>query len=189
MPELIARALRRSTVEPSLFANFYREHADSLVGYFMSRTGDAEVSLDLTAEVMARSFLKRSSFRGETDAAAAAWLYAIAARQLSSFRRKKRVEQKALRRLGLERTDPIPDAELQLVERETLTELVELLGDGLDDLTTTHREIVELRYFQGMSYAGIAAELGIAEGAARARLMRAIERLRGALRSNPEGIR
>lgn len=186
MGEKISRALQRSRDDTGAFSTFYREHADTLVRYFMVRTGDAEVSLDLTAEVMARAFTKRSSYRGETDLSASAWLYTIASRQLSTFRRRKKVEQKALRRLGLERTEPIPDAEIRMVERDTLEELLAGLGAGLSELTPAQREVVELRFFEGLSYADIAIKLGIGEGAARGRVMRAMEVLRKAVGAAPK---
>jgi len=62
------------------------------------RVYDAEVALDLTAEVFAQAFRARRRFRGASDSAAAAWLYTIAKRQLQRCFRKGRAEQKALLR-------------------------------------------------------------------------------------------
>ena len=47
-------ALVRS--EPEAFGMFYRRYERSVLGYFMRRTGDAEVAADLAAETFAAAF-------------------------------------------------------------------------------------------------------------------------------------
>lgn len=174
----VSRSLRRSRRDVEAFSRFYGDHVDQLVGYFMYRVNDAEVALDLTAEVMARAFTKRASYRGSTDKAAAAWLYTIAARELANYHRRQAVEKKALRKLQLERAEPTEDSELQLVEREAVAELLASLGDGLAALPQAQREIVELRYYRELSYGEISDRVGISSGAARIRMMRALQALR-----------
>jgi DNA-directed RNA polymerase specialized sigma24 family protein len=68
------------------FSRFYREHVDGVLIFFTRRCFDAQVALDLTAETFAQAFASRRGFRGGADGEAAAWLFAIARRQLREHR-------------------------------------------------------------------------------------------------------
>ncbi|HEV2813472.1 MAG TPA: sigma factor, partial [Solirubrobacteraceae bacterium] len=66
----------------------YREHRETLLVFFVRRTGDAEVALDLWAETFARALRGAPRFRGDTLEEQAAWLYAIARRLLADYHRR-----------------------------------------------------------------------------------------------------
>ena len=57
---------------------------------------------------------------------------------------------------------------------------------ALDRLAPADRRLLELRYLDGLSFPEIAAEMGVGEGAARMRHLRALERF-DALLARPEG--
>lgn len=183
--ELYAEQLQRSVEEPGAFDAFYRALAPPLLRSLTRRTLDAETALDLTAETMAHAFLGRDRFSGTTDAEARAWLYAIADHKLASFLRRRRVETKALERLGLERPRVEDEAEVLEIERDALGELQRQIALGLTRLSEEQREAIELRIVQQRSYAEISTALAISEPAARARLSRAIQRLRQVLEQMP----
>lgn len=97
-----ADALRRSRKDPEAFGTVYRAHARAVVAFVARRVYDLDTATDLAAESFARAYLKRSSFRGDTDAEALQWLYAIADRITLQFLRRNVIERRALERLGLE---------------------------------------------------------------------------------------
>ena len=71
--------------EPEAFGIFYRRHVRPLLGYFVRRTGDAELAADLCAETFAAALdgLRRfDPARGP----AVAWLYGIARRRATRRR-------------------------------------------------------------------------------------------------------
>lgn len=177
MSEPVAEALRQSSSDPAAFADFYAEHADGLLGYFMKRVFDVELAMDLTAETMARAFVYRGDFRGSTDAAAAAWLYSTGERLLATYFRRRRVENQALRLLELEPPRPSDDVEAQLIERDTLSDFRQVLDVGLGRLSSSQRDVLELRFIEGLPHAEIAQRLGITERAARSRLSRGVRTL------------
>src|SRR3954470_22438411 len=78
----------------------YAKHRDALLVFLVRRTADTEVALDLWAETFAQAVASRRRYRGTTEAEAAAWLYAIAKRQLALYYRRGKAEQRALQRLG-----------------------------------------------------------------------------------------
>ncbi|GAB3198019.1 SigE family RNA polymerase sigma factor [Nocardioides hungaricus] len=56
-------------------------------------------------------------------------------------------------------------------------EIADAVHRALDDLTTSHREVVVLRYYAGLSEQRTAEVLGIAPGTVKSRLSRALARL------------
>lgn len=177
--------LRDSRRDPEAFGRFYRDHAPGLLRSFTRRVLEVETALDLTAETMAQAYLGRHRFRGKTNAEARGWLYGIADRQLVSYIRRKGIETRALRRLGLERPQLKSEAEALMIERDALGEMQDAITLALQRLTPDQRAVVELRFVEQLPYREIAWRLGVSEDAARARLARAVKGLRGVLNQQP----
>jgi RNA polymerase sigma factor (sigma-70 family) len=164
----------------------YREHARALLVYCARRTYDADVALDLVAEVFASAFEQRAGFRGALPEERAAWLYAIAHNKVAGFWRRGAAEQRAVRRMGIEVRD------LSAEERERIEELADLrerraqVAADMARLGVDQREAVRLRVVEELEYPEIAARLGISEQVARARVSRGLRRMAADL---PEGSR
>src|SRR3712207_3638177 len=84
------------------FEVFYRRHAEWVLGYLWRRTRDPDLAADLCAEVFAAALLSRSRFRPR-DGHANSWLFRIAANKLADTQRRGYAEDRARRRLGMER--------------------------------------------------------------------------------------
>src|SRR6516164_11084203 len=68
--------------DPGAFVEFYRHHLPPILGFFLRRTRDPELTADLTAEVFAAALLAAPRYQpGELPALA--WLYGIAAHKLA----------------------------------------------------------------------------------------------------------
>jgi RNA polymerase sigma-70 factor (ECF subfamily) len=157
--------------------DLYRLHAEPLLVFFARRTGDPAVALDLWAETFARAVESHRSFRGSSPEEAAAWLYAIGRRQLATYHRRGRAEQRALRRLKLERPPATPEVLDDLARRAGLDEMREALAGALEQLSPGVREAVERRVVTAQSYADIATALDTTEQAVRARVSRGLSAL------------
>ncbi len=155
----------------------YARHRDALLVFLVRRTADTEVALDLWAETFAQAVAGRRRFRGTTDAEAAGWLFGIARRQLALYYRRGRAEQRALRKLGLER--PAADDALiaEIEERAGLEHVRRDLAEALASLSEPVRDAVQLRIVDELSYADVARSLQISEPAARARVSRGLAAL------------
>lgn len=161
--------------EPGAFAELYRRHVRDVAGFFARRTPGTEVAADLTAETFAAALAGRRSYDpGRGDARG--WLFGIAHRQLSSFRRRGAVEARARRRMGMERLE-LDDEQLARVEAAVAADAptAALL---LDDLPADQAGPVRARVLEEHSYARIATDLGITEPAARQRVSRGLATLR-----------
>ena len=145
--------------------------------YFTRRTYDGEVALDLTAETFARVMASRQKFRGDTHAEAQAWVWGIARNVLGEFFERGRVEQRALKRLGLKAPVASDDEIARIEELAELGDLRHAVRQALEDLHADQREALKLRVVEELEYATIARRLGISEQAARARVSRGLKRL------------
>ncbi len=162
---------------PVDIAALYTAHREALLRYFVRRTADAEVALDLLAETFAQAAQSRRRCRGTTDDERAGWLYGIARNQLNAFHRRGYAEQRAVRRLGLERPAMSEVLLREVEERAGLDDVRRQLADALATLTDETRAAVALRVVDELPYPEIATRLGIAETAARARVSRGLSRL------------
>jgi RNA polymerase sigma-70 factor (ECF subfamily) len=163
--------------EPASFGLFYERRVREVLGFMMRRTGDPEVAADLTAETFAAAIVARRRFRPD-GAPAGAWLFAIARRKLVDYQRRGYADDRARRRLGMERRTPA----------EEDAALIRLLGDDvtirwLDALPGDQRAAIEARVLDDRPYAEIAGELGTSEATVRMRVSRGLASLRIRMRS------
>jgi RNA polymerase sigma-70 factor (ECF subfamily) len=160
-------------------ARLYEAHAQAMLGFFMRRTYQPEIAMDLVAETFACAFRDRHGFRGSSEHEQAAWLYGIARHRLLDFHRRGRVERAALERLGFQRR-ALTDGEYERVEeRSGLAEVRAQLASGLDGLGSEQRQALRLRVVEERSYAEVARVMGVSEQTARARVSRALRAMRG----------
>jgi len=173
MPDATTDEQLLGAADAESFARFYRRHVARVLGYFARRTHDPEVAADLTAETFAAALAARSRYRPERGAAVA-WLFGIAAKKLADAQRRGYVEQRARRRLGMERVEPTAD-DLAWIERFGEQGDVRVL---LDDLPSEQREAVAARVLRERSYEDIAAELDVSQAVVRKRVSRGLAAVR-----------
>ncbi len=162
------------------FAEFYRRHARRLAGWLMRLTGDAEVAADLTAETFAAALAGRHRY-DPRRAAATTWLYGIAAHKLADWQRRGSAEDRARRRLRMERIEL--DSK-DVAEFERLRSEVSVV-DFLDELPRGQREALRARLLEEREYADIAGAAGVTEAVMRKRVSRGVAVLRRRLGRNP----
>jgi RNA polymerase sigma factor (sigma-70 family) len=165
--ELLARG------DADAFAEFYGRHARRLAGYLMRATGSPDVAADLTAETFAAALAARASYdsaRGTPQT----WLYGIAAHKLADWRRRGYAEDRARRRLGMERIALGADDMRELERLGSEVTFVELL----EELPREQRAALRARMVDGRGYREIAAVEGVSEAAIRQRVSRGLAGLR-----------
>jgi RNA polymerase sigma factor (sigma-70 family) len=150
----------------------YARHCDELLVFFVRRTSDTEVALDLWSETFAQALAGRARFRGDSDREAGAWLYGIAHRQLARYYRRGSAERRAMMRLGIERPTIDPGTEAEIVRRAGLDDVRRAIADGVAALPADAREAIRLRVVDELSYTDLADKLAITEQAARKRVSR-----------------
>jgi RNA polymerase sigma-70 factor (ECF subfamily) len=158
----------------------YDLRAKELTAFFVRRTGNQQVALDLLGATFLTAFEKRRRCRGRTDGQRAAWLYRIAANKLIDHYRRGAGELDALRRLGAEQL-ALTAAEVSLLESETPSgELAEAVLAAFASLSREQQDAVRLHVIEERDYADVSRELGLSEPATRARVSRGLRALRRA---------
>ncbi|HEB54597.1 MAG TPA: sigma-70 family RNA polymerase sigma factor [bacterium] len=141
---------------------------------------------DLVQEVLLQVFKDISEFTVEPGASFAGWVRTIADRKLKDYWRRARAKKRGsgnVRHLG--EFDEHGGRERfadEKVQRQSMLvryqELRSALDRALDQLSDKHKRVIEMRMFQGKSFAEIMPELGYTkEVTVRSLHMRALQRL------------
>ena len=166
--------------EPERFAIFYRRHVAGLLGYFMRRTRDAELSADLCAETFAAALDGAHRF-DPARGPAVAWLYGIARRLLAHAARRGVVEDRARRRLGMAPLE-LTDAALERVEALAGSDVALA---ALAELPEDQRAAIQARILEERAYAEIARAARTSESVIRKRVSRGLAGMRARLGDKP----
>ena len=166
---LVARAIRG---DADAFGILYALYFDRVYLYARLKMGNPTDAEDLTATVFLKAWKSIDRFSPKAGSSFAGWLFRLAHNALvDGFRRAKEVI--SLDSDGAASASP----EDQLVWRLTLDELHQALGE----LTQEQRDVVLLRFVEGLSAREVGIIMGKQEGAVRGMQFRAIEALRRAL--------
>lgn len=152
------------------FAELVERHAEGLTAFVWRLTGDRAFADDVVQETFLRVFTARERYQ-PGKASFRTWLYRIGRNQALNTLRRQRVRRSE--RL-LEAADPQRGSPLEgLIGGEDVAQL----RDALDALAPADREVIELRYYQGMSFAEVGEVLGARASAVKQRAWRCLKRL------------
>ncbi|MEX0322788.1 MAG: RNA polymerase sigma factor [Puniceicoccaceae bacterium] len=137
---------------------------------------DAE---EVTQDAFAKAFENLANFRWE--ASFSTWLYQIASNLARNkfwyWKRRQRGNQMSLDMPlgedGLYMHEVLPDGEADPSNRLRWNEFEESIDDHLDRLPDQHREVMELRLIDDLSYEEISDELEVPVGTVKSRIARA----------------
>lgn len=156
-------------MDESWVQHLITEYSSGLLKYLVHHAHSREDAEDLLQDV----FLSVYEHCGEFDPSRCneqAWLYIIAKRKLVSYYRRFKQNDSI---------DEMEDYQLpgdnSMAEATNLMACRQAVALALKKLDERSREVVVLRYFNGMSYAEISSAMGISEGNARVIHTRALD--------------
>jgi RNA polymerase sigma-70 factor (ECF subfamily) len=137
---------------------------------FLTRlVGDAASAEDLLSEVFLEAW--RQAARFEARSRLATWLLAIARHKALSALRQRRLQGSDA---GLESiADAADNPEVALQKRDTGA----ILRDCLEQLSSAHREIIDLIYYHGRTIDDAARILGVPQNTVKTRMFHARKRI------------
>jgi len=175
---LVARACAG---EVHAYEQIIRRYERPIVNFIYRMIGDYEQSLDLAQEVFFKVY--RSLARFDPTYRFSTWLYRIASNRSIDHLRRQSPALLSLDDAG----DPEKNGE-RVVQLKSPTrgpedllssrELGDRIGEAIDSLPVSYRELILLRHLQGMPYEDIARVKGLPLGTVKNRLFRAREMLR-----------
>lgn len=172
--ELVQRALNeRDQQAYAALMDRYRESIYFMLLKMVNNKDDAE---DLTIEAFGKAFRRLAQYTPQF--AFSTWLFKIASNNGIDFLRKKRIKALSLdtgfrNEEGDSMEMAISDDQLDPIESLERKERFELLREVVNRLKPRYRQLIELRYFQELSYEEIAEELDLPLGTVKAQLFRA----------------
>ena len=162
--------------DPEAFGELYDRWVARVTGYFFRRTACPHTAADLAAETFAAAYQQRRRFdpaKGRPDA----WIFGVARNQLGHFMRRRSVDDRARRRLGMARVEIDDDHADSIASRADAQELFDAVRAAMSTLSPAVREAVELRVALDLGYEEVAERLGCSVGAARVRVTRGLSQL------------
>jgi len=156
------------------FVELYERHFERVYAFALRRTGRREEAEDVTSEVFHRALsnIEKFEWRG---APFAAWLFQIAANEISNRRQRAARERGTATTEEPEAKDPGAD---EIEHRARIFRLV-------DTLPEAQRRVVKMRFAEEKSIREIACALGKSEGAVKQLQFRGLEELRKQVNKKP----
>jgi RNA polymerase sigma-70 factor, ECF subfamily len=161
-------------------AVLYERYSRALFGFFFKVTLNSQASEDLVQTVFFKIIKYRNQYRAE-EGSFATWMFRIAHNanidhyhSLERSRNEVRIDETDVR------SDEDPDDEFLKKERSRR------IKEALSLLTGEQREVLVLSRYQGLTYMEIAEILRCRVGTVKARVFRAMEKLRRVYRQLEE---
>jgi RNA polymerase sigma factor (sigma-70 family) len=159
--------------DASSFELFYDRYFERVLAFFSRRTRDPELAADLTAETFAAALVARRRYRRRSGAASS-WLFGIAYHKLADSQRQGYADDRARRRLGIERID-LTDDDIARIDRSGETDTV---AELVQELPVDQQQAIRARVIDEREYHEIARELQTSETVVRKRVSRGLTALR-----------
>ena len=148
------------------------DHGTALKRYTASLIGDRGRAEDIVQETLLRAWL-RPPLLAQSNSVRP-WLYTVARNLVIDEMRSARHRREVKTDAPPERPHVGPDQYDRVIDGS-------VIGEALATLSDSHRAVIVLSYYRGMSAAGIADELDISPGTVKSRLHYGMKRLRAAL--------
>lgn len=180
------QTFQEQTWDETNFALFYQQYASPLLDYLRTRTRTLEDAEDILVNVFLAA-RHNPQIGHETTRGQCAWLRQVARNKLVDFyRRAGQAQAIPLEKAGsLADSETTHDPEQALLQSETL----EQLQAAVQRLPAQQRELLQLRFAEGLRCPQIATRLGKREGAIRTMLVRTLKALRAMYHENREEYR
>ena len=176
--QLVRKALDEDNqLAYSILMDRYRDSIYHTMLKMISNQDDAE---DLTIEAFGKAFLKLNSYT--PSYAFSTWLFKIATNNCIDFIRKKKMNTTSIDHTFNENGESIlsniirekaqnPEEKFILEQRKIV------MREMLDKMNEKYRQMIEMRYYDELSYQEISEKMDLPVGTVKAQLFRAREQL------------
>lgn len=176
--------MRKAQENAQDMEKIYREYAQTVYRYLLSRTGDEGIAEEITQETFYQAVRNSSKFNGSCSVLT--WLCAIAKNKLYEYYRKNNRELSindenagvaefgVAEQIQADSIQTVTSAEAEILASESRVELMRALRQLAPDV----REVIYMRLFGELSFREIGEVVGRSENWARVTYYRGKERLR-----------
>jgi RNA polymerase sigma factor (sigma-70 family) len=177
--------------DQSAFAALLSRYRESIYHLILKMVKNLDDADDLTIETFGKAFSNLEKY--SPNYAFSTWLYKIALNNCIDYIRKKRIETFSLDKpISDDEGDPYvidvkttaPDPEEIFIRQQR----ARLMRETLDKLNPKYKKLIELRFFDELSYEEIADKMKLPLGTVKAQLFRAKDLLLQILKPKKERI-
>lgn len=166
--------IQRAQANPSAFAPLYKKYYNQIYRYILNRAQDTEQAEDVTSQVFLKALnhIGNYQFKGVPFAS---WLYRIAKSEIYQSHRDTRT-------CSTENMSLIAEPfEFYELDDDLIEQRKYRLLNAIKALKSNEIELVELRFFERLSFAEIGDFKGMTENNAKVKTFRVIQKLKRAL--------
>lgn len=185
--ELVQTALKNSS--QAAYSTLMERYRDSIFHTMLKMVRNNEDAEDLTIEAFGKAFQKLPTY--SPSYAFSTWLFKIATNNCIDFIRKQRMKITSIDEPVKEDSDEnfgrlLKANSLNPEESYMLEQRSRQLRNMMDKLKGGYRQMIEMRYFDEMSYQEISEKMNLPIGTVKAQLFRAKELLTEIFKSSEE---
>jgi RNA polymerase sigma-70 factor (ECF subfamily) len=172
--DLVQKALEHN--DQSAYAKLMQRYRDSIYFLVLKMVHDPDDADDLTIEAFGKAFNNLEKY--SPDFAFSTWLYKIALNNSIDFIRRKRLETLSIdedneNENGEGYKIDLKSATLDPEEKYIKEQRAKLMRETLEKLNPKYKTLIELRFFEELSYEEIAEKMNLPLGTVKAQLFRA----------------
>lgn len=157
------------------FGPLYEKYFERVFLFIFKRLGDQDTTGDICQMVFLKAMMNIEKYQ-DRGAPFGAWLFRIASNELNMyFRKSKKTHVVEIEESGL--INMMKEMEVS-EDKVKEIQLQEKLIQVLDQLPTEKAELIDLRFFQGMSFKEIAEIYNITEANAKMKTYRLLEKIK-----------
>jgi RNA polymerase sigma factor (sigma-70 family) len=183
--------IANETNNQKAYHELMKRYKKSVYHVILKMVRNADDTEDLTMEVFAKAFKNLHKFK--KDFAFSTWLFRIASNHTIDFLRKRRLQTVSLTSsftndAGDYVSIDVADSNLNPHENAINEEKIKIMRKLVTELPAKYQTLVELRYFDELSYEEISKEVRAPLGTVKAQLHRSRELLYNLVESSREAI-
>lgn len=148
--------------------NIYRDYHSKVLGYIRSKINNLQDAEDLAADVFVKVYEKYDSF-DNTKASVSTWIFTITRNAVIDYFRTSKDY------------DEVPEtiaADTSVEDEVCNNDMLDSLAKALRNLEERERDIIVMRYYEGVSLKDIADKMGISYAYVRVLQNKALQALR-----------
>jgi RNA polymerase sigma factor (sigma-70 family) len=188
--ELVQKALNSN--DQLAFTNLMGRYKESVFHTMLKMVKNRDDADDLTIEAFGKAFRKLATYT--PSYAFSTWLFKIATNNCIDFIRKQRMQLLSIDEpsqsqggVGTDLSNQLVNTNLDPEERYIREQRQKIMRQFLSKLSDKYKQMIELRFFEELSYQEIAEKLDLPVGTVKAQLFRAKELLYDILKDNHAG--
>mgnify|MGYP006175683645 FL=1 len=162
----------QAKADPARFEPLYRKYYDAILRYLKQRIEDPDQAHDIASQVFIKAIKNLSKYE-DRGVPFGSWLYRIAKSELYQTYR----EMQSSKTVSMDHVQ-IPTFDTLFFENQELEHNQSLLLAAMQKLKEEQLKLIEMRFFEQLSFKEIGESIGITENNAKVKTFRALEKLR-----------